>query len=214
LYVESGRVADRDGQALLTGLRKIAQIHTGEFRLTPNQNLIIARVAAEGRAAIDQLVQAHGLDSWNRLTPLRLHSLACVGLPTCALAMAESERYLPELLEQIDRLMAVHGLQDQAITLRVTGCPNGCARPYLAEIGLVGKGPGLYNLHLGAAFNGTRMNRLVGESLHQEDVLRLLDGLFGRYVQQRMPDEGFGDYLHRSGALQDTERQESNTDER
>lgn len=211
LYVESGRVGDSDGQALLTGLQKIAQIHRREFRLTPNQNLIIAAVAAADRAAIDRLVQEHGLDGRNRLTPLRLHSMACVGLPTCGLAMAESERYLPGLLAQIEQLMAVHGLQDQAITLRVTGCPNGCARPYLAEIGLVGKGPGLYNLHLGAAFNGTRLNCLYRESLHQQEVLQVLAGLFASYARERTQDEGFGDYLYRSGVLPASRAQDSVT---
>lgn len=201
LFIQNGRVADRDGAAQLSGLRKIAEILHGEFRLTPNQNVFVSRVREADRAAIDQLVRQHGLDSWNRLSPLQLHSLACVGFPTCGLSMAESERYLPGLLDRIDALLKAHGLLEQAITIRMTGCPNGCARPYLAEIGLVGKGPELYNLHLGAAFNGTRLNTLYRESVREADILRILDALFGEYAASRQSRETFGDFLQRSGHL-------------
>jgi sulfite reductase (NADPH) hemoprotein beta-component len=197
LFIQNGRVADREGATQLTGLREIAWILKGEFRLTPNQNVILSGVRDSERAAIDQLVRAHGLDSWNHITPLRLHSMACVGFPTCGLSMAESERYLPDLIDRIEAQMARHGLADQAITIRMTGCPNGCARPYLAEIGLVGKGPGLYNLHLGAAFNGTRLNRLYRESVQEAAILEILDGLFGNYAAERAAGEAFGDYLLR-----------------
>ena len=116
--------------------------------------------------------------------------------------MAESERYLPDLVELIEALLVKHGLKEQAITIRMTGCPNGCARPYLAEIGLVGKGPGLYNLHLGAAFNGTRLNRMVRESVHEEEILVLLDELFAQYSGDKQPNETFGDFMLRSDVLQ------------
>ncbi|HLF30031.1 MAG TPA: sulfite reductase, partial [Xanthomonadales bacterium] len=164
-------------------------------------NVFVSRVRGEDRAAIDQLVRQHGLDSWNRSSPLRLHSLACVGFPTCGLSMAESERYLPDLLARIEALLTAHGLLEQAITIRMTGCPNGCARPYLAEIGLVGKGPGLYNLHLGAAFNGTRLNTLYRESVREADILHILDRLFREYAAARQAEESFGDFLHRGGLL-------------
>jgi len=199
LFIENGRVADRDSARQLTGMREIATILNGEIRLTPNQNVIISGVAGDDRAAIDQLAREHGLDSWNRLSPLRLHSMACVGFPTCGLSMAESERYLPELVGRIEALLENHGLSDQPITVRMTGCPNGCARPYLAEIGLVGKGPGLYNLHLGAAFNGSRLNTLYRESVHEEDILQILDALFAQYSDSRIKGETFGDFLHRAG---------------
>lgn len=197
LFIQNGRVADRDGATQLSGMRAIAQILNGEFRLTPNQNVMISRVADADRPAIDQLVRAHGLDTWNRISPLRLHSMACVGFPTCGLSMAESERYLPDLIDLIDAQMRRHGLADQAITIRMTGCPNGCARPYLAEIGLVGKGPGLYNLHLGAAFNGTRLNSLYRESVQEAAILEILDGLFESYASERQAEEHFGNYLLR-----------------
>lgn len=201
LFIESGRVADRAAAQQLTGMRAIAHILHGEIRLTPNQNLIISGVAEVDRPAMDELVRQHGLDSWNRLSPLRLHSMACVGFPTCGLSMAESERYLPELISRIESLLESHGLSAQPITIRMTGCPNGCARPYLAEIGLVGKGPGLYNLHLGAAFNGSRLNTLYRESVHEAEILQTLDGLFSDYAATRLPAETFGDFLHRSGVV-------------
>lgn len=201
LFIENGRVKDQSDSMQLTGLREIAKVLKGEFRLTPNQNLVIARVAEEDRAAIDQLVNQHGLDSWNRLSPMRENALACVGFPTCGLAMAESERYLPELIGRIETLLQKHDLLQQAITIRMTGCPNGCARPYLAEIGLVGKGPGLYNLHLGAAFNGTRLNSLFRESVQEAEVLQVLDQLFADYAAGRTDQEHFGNYLFRQGLL-------------
>ena len=181
----------------------------GEFRLTPNQNLIISGITESARAEIESLVTVHGLDNYLTSSPIRLHSMACVGLPTCGLSMAESERYLPELVEKIDGLLIRHQLQEQAITIRMTGCPNGCARPYLAEIGLVGKGPGLYNLHLGAAFNGDRLNRKVRESINESEVLSLLDQLFGDYQGHKHRQESFGDFLIRSGALDTLEQEEA-----
>jgi sulfite reductase (NADPH) hemoprotein beta-component len=201
LFIENGRIEDRDGASQLSGLRAIAGVHRGEFRLTANQNVVIAGVAGPDRAAIDRLVGQHGLDNWRVASPLRLHSLACVGFPTCGLAMAESERYLPVLVGRVEALLERHGLGRQAITLRMTGCPNGCARPYLAEIGLVGKGPGLYNLHLGAAFDGTRLNRLWRESVDEQGLLAELDGLFGAYAEERESAEAFGDFLLRTGRV-------------
>jgi sulfite reductase (NADPH) hemoprotein beta-component len=203
LHVENGRVADRGVSRQLSGLREVARVHRGEFRLSPNQNLIISGVDDAGKVVIDRLVTMYGLDGYRTAPLLRLNALACVGLPTCALSMAESERYLPELVDKVDALLKVHGLADQPITIRMTGCPNGCARPYLAEIGLVGKGPGLYSLHLGAAFNGSRLNRLYRESVHEADILATLDQLFGDYAERRRDGEHFGDFLLRDGILDD-----------
>ena len=201
LFIDNGRVADRGVRRHMTGLREIARIHAGEFRLTPNQNLVISGVTDSQRIAIDRLVQAHGLDDYASASSLRLNSLACVGFPTCGLAMAESERYLPELVGKIEAAMSRHGIADQGITIRMTGCPNGCARPYLAEIGLVGKGPGLYNLHLGAAWDGSRLNRLHRESVGEEEVLDILEGLFEQFASNRFEHEHFGDFLVRQGVL-------------
>jgi sulfite reductase (NADPH) hemoprotein beta-component len=150
LFIQNGRLSDfPDGRRLLTGMRRIAEVHEGEIRITPNQNLIIANVAKDRRAAIEALVAEHRMAG--DYTGLRRNSMACVALPTCALALAESERYLPDLIDALDERLAAYGLSDDDIVIRMTGCPNGCARPYLAEIALVGKGPGRYNLYLGAA---------------------------------------------------------------
>lgn len=201
LFTENGRLADTDRARQLTGMREIARIHDGDFRLTPNQNVIIANVEAGHKPAIDELVAGYGLDTYKQLSKLRLHSLACVALPTCGQAMAEAERYLPDLLGKIEKLLTQHHLQDQAITIRMTGCPNGCARPYLAEIGLVGKAPGRFNLHIGAAFNGTRLNRLITENANEAKILATLDQLFKEYSVNRSNGEYFGDYFVRTNPL-------------
>ncbi|MFC4820865.1 assimilatory sulfite reductase (NADPH) hemoprotein subunit [Dokdonella ginsengisoli] len=202
LRIEAGRVADRGERTQLTGLREIARIlGDGEFRLTSNQNLIVANVATGQRAAVDALVAQHGLDGFREASPLRLNALACVSLPTCALAMAEAERYLPDLLDKVQALLAAHALEDAPISLRVSGCPNGCSRPYLAEIALVGKAPGRYNLMLGADARGQRLNRLHRENIDEAEILTQLDALFARYADQREDGEGFGDFLLRAGVI-------------
>jgi sulfite reductase (NADPH) hemoprotein beta-component len=203
LHVPSGRLADTAGRAALSGLREIAGLHGGEFRLTPNQNVIVAGVEDSRREEIEASARRHGLMHDQLGSALRREALSCVALPTCALAMAEAERYLPELLDKLEERLARHELLDAAITLRVTGCPNGCARPYLAEIGLVGKAPRRYNLHLGGGFSGERLNTLVRENVDEETILATLEPLLARYARQRMAGERFGDFLHRSGSLAD-----------
>lgn len=198
LRIEAGRIADRDEATHLSGLREIAKIHRGDFRLTPNQNLIIANVEADDRAAIDSLIASHQLDLHRRASPLRLNALACVALPTCGLAMAEAERYLPELLSQVEALLNKHGLDGAPIHLRISGCPNGCSRPYLGEIALVGKAPGRYNLMLGADRRGQRLNTLHRENIDEPVILDELDSLFARYAAERSDEEGFGDFLVRA----------------
>ena len=197
LHIENGRIVDCDQARHLIGMREIARVHKGEFRLTPNQNVILANVRATDRAQIDKLVDQYGLDGYKRHSLLRLNALACVALPTCGLAMAEAERYLPGLIGHIDKLLENHGLGEQPMTIRMTGCPNGCARPYIAEIGLIGKAPGRYNLHLGAAFNGTRLNHMVRENANEAEILETLDAVFGQYAKQRESGEGFGDFITR-----------------
>jgi sulfite reductase (NADPH) hemoprotein beta-component len=196
LFIENGRVRDiPGGPALLTGLRGIAEIHDGEFRLTANQNVIIANVRPENRQAIEEIVAANGLTS--HASALRRNAMACVALPTCGLALAESERYLPSLVGALEDRLSAHGLGEDEITIRMTGCPNGCARPYLAEIGLVGKGPGRYNLYLGAAFNGSRLSKLYAEDLEHDGIVSALDPLFAAYAGERRAGERFGAFLIR-----------------
>jgi len=198
LFTPNGRIADTDYATQLTGLREIARVHQGDFRLTANQNVVIANVADNQIPVINELAASHGLDSYKQLTRLRLHSMACVALPTCGQAMAEAERYLPDLLDKIEQQLESHQLLDQAMTIRMTGCPNGCARPYLAEIGLVGKAPGRFNLHLGAAFEGTRLNQMVLENANEAEILETLDTLFEAYSSNRKKGEYLGDYFIRS----------------
>jgi sulfite reductase (NADPH) hemoprotein beta-component len=201
LRIVSGRIQDRGLARQLTGLREIAKVHRGEFRLTPNQNLVIANIDPEDRPRIEALVKAHGLDGWRTASPLALNALACVALPTCGLAMAEAERYLPELVSKIEIVLGQHGLRHTDIHLRVSGCPNGCSRPYLGEIALVGKAPGRYNLMLGADHRGQRLNTLYRENIDEDAILAALDPLFARYAAQRRDEERFGDFLHRTGVI-------------
>ena len=180
----------------MTGLRRIAEEHDGEFRLTCNQNVIVANVRPENRARIEALVAEHGLT--DHATALRRNSMACVALPTCGLALAESERYLPTLVTVLEERLAHHGLSEDEIVIRMTGCPNGCARPYLAEIGLVGKGPGRYNLYLGAAFDGSRLSKLYAEDLEHDGIVAALDPLFAAYARERREGERFSAFLIRT----------------
>jgi sulfite reductase (NADPH) hemoprotein beta-component len=201
LRIESGRVADRGDRRLRSGLRRIAEVHRGHFRLTPNQNVIVADVEAGDRWRIDALVAGYGLAAYRSARPIALESLACVAFPTCPLAMAEAERYLPEVTSAIDALMDRHGLGGEPLLFRVSGCPNGCSRPYLAEVALVGKAPGRYNLHLGGSRDGRRLAGLYRENLDEAAFLAALDPLFAAWSAERTAGEPFGDYLHRSGRL-------------
>jgi sulfite reductase (NADPH) hemoprotein beta-component len=207
LQVPAGRIADTSDASFLLGLREIARVHRGEFRLTPNQNVVIAGVPAGERRRIDMLVRKHGLDGHGRGSALRRLGLACVALPTCGLAMAEAERYLPEFVAKVEVLLDRHGLLDAPILLRLSGCPNGCSRPYLGEIALVGKAPGRYNLMLAADHRGQRLNTLFRENIDEAQILAELDPLLARYAAERGEGEGFGDFLIRSGLVVANPRQ-------
>lgn len=201
LFVENGRVSNLPDAALLDGLRAIAEVHKGAFRVTPNQNLIIADIESSDRPAIESLLRSYRLDGLNAASGLRLNSMACVALPTCGLAMAESERYLPSLLEKIEPILARNGLSEEPITIRMTGCPNGCARPYISEIGLTGRAPGKYNLYLGGGFHGERLNKMVLENVGEPAILEYLDDVIGRYARERSKGEHFGDFAIRTGLV-------------
>ncbi|MEM6275743.1 MAG: assimilatory sulfite reductase (NADPH) hemoprotein subunit [Pseudomonadota bacterium] len=200
LYILSGRILDFPNRPLKTGLREIAKIHKGDFRMTANQNLVIAGVAPEDRAEIERLARSHGLMT-EYDTPQLKNSMACVALPTCPLAMAEAERFLPDLVVQVEQILVRHGIPDDSIVLRVVGCPNGCGRAMLAEAGLVGKGPGKYNLYLGGNVVGTRIPKLHLENTSPEVILDELDRLVGLWATERTDGEGFGDYVIRTGVV-------------
>ena len=201
LFIQNGRVKDSADCRMKTGLREIAKIHKGDFRLTCNQNLIIGSVDQQDRPAVETLVKEYNMEDGLRSTALRLNSMACVALPTCGLSLAESERYLPDLVTDLETVIEEAGLREDAITIRMTGCPNGCARPYLAEIGLVGKAPGKYNIYLGAAFDGSRLNRLYKISVKSEDIVSELAPIIRRYATERNKGERFGDFCVRSGTV-------------
>jgi len=201
LFVQNGRISNVNGLALLDALRAVARAHAGRFRVTPNQNLVIADIEAADRPAMAALLREHGLDALNAGSGLRRNSMACVAFPTCGLAMAESERYLPALVGKIDVILDRYGLQDTPITIRMTGCPNGCARPYIAEIGLTGRAPGKYNLYLGGGFHGQRLNKMALENVGEQAILDCLDGALGRYARERAPGEHFGDFAIRAGIV-------------
>ncbi|GKW42402.1 sulfite reductase subunit beta [Pectobacterium parvum] len=200
LFIENGRVLDYPGRPLKTGLAEIAKIHKGDFRLTANQNLIIAGVPARSKAKIDALAREHGLID-DGVSEQRKNSMACVSFPTCPLAMAEAERFLPEFVTKVEGIMQQHGVGDEHIVLRVTGCPNGCGRAMLAEIGLVGKAMGRYNVHLGGNREGTRIPRMYRENINETEILAEIDRLIGLWAQDRQPNEGFGDFVIRTNII-------------
>lgn len=197
LFIQNGRIADSENYPLMSGLREIAKVHDGDFRLSANQNLLIGQVSSKRKPVIDALLEKHGLA--NTQTALRLNSMACVAFPTCALAMAESERYFPSLLGKLEVIIKQAGLEHDPILIRMTGCPNGCARSVLAEIGFVGKAPGKYNLYLGADFCGQRLNKLYRENISEEQILAELAPMLHRYAREREPGERFGDFIIKAG---------------
>ncbi|OFS07792.1 assimilatory sulfite reductase (NADPH) hemoprotein subunit [Hafnia sp. HMSC23F03] len=200
LFIENGRILDYPNRPLKTGMAEIAKIHTGDFRLTANQNLIVAGVAEEDKARIERIAREHGLMD-DSVSEQRKNSMACVSYPTCPLAMAEAERFLPQFVTQVEEIMQSHGVGDEHIVLRVTGCPNGCGRALLAEIGLVGKAIGRYNLHLGGNRAGTRIPRMYRENISDAEILAVIDELVGRWAKERHADEGFGDFTIRAGIV-------------
>lgn len=202
LFIENGRVRDLPGYTLMSGLRELAGIHKGRFVMTANQNLLIAGVAKRNRQAIEAVLEKHGLIK--SVGGLRWNAMACVGLPTCGLALAESERALPDLVTLIETELAKHGLAQDEIVIRMTGCPNGCARPFMAEIGFVGRGPNTYHLYLGGAFDGRRLNKLFRRDITPAAAAEVLSPLFAAYAQDRMPGEHFSDFVIRTGVIKPT----------
>jgi sulfite reductase (NADPH) hemoprotein beta-component len=197
VYIENGRVVD-ETTALKTGLLAIAETGKCTFRFTSNQNVIISDIQEADKAAIQQLLETYGiLTHTENATAIRKNAMACVAMPTCPLALAEAQRYLPSLLTRIEGTLAKHQLQEENIIIRMTGCPNGCGRSYASEIGFVGTGPGRYNLHLGGDHEGYRLNKIYKESLDEENIVNELDNLFGSFKKERKKNESFGDFALR-----------------
>ncbi len=201
LFIENGRLLDFPNKPLKTGMSEIAKVHKGDFRMTANQNIIVAGVPVAEKERIEKIARDHGLID-DGVTEQRKNSMACVSLPTCPLAMAEAERFLPDFVTDIEGILAKHQLgEEENIITRVTGCPNGCGRAMLAEIGLVGKAPGRYNLHLGGNRNGTRVPKMYKENITVAQILADIDELVGRWAREREENEGFGDFTVRAGII-------------
>jgi len=198
VFVENGRVLDDEKLAMKTALLEIAKTGKCNFLFTATQNVIVADVKEEDKAAIQLLLEQFKIiEHTEGASLIKKNSIACVALPTCPLALAEAQRYLPSLLEKIEPLTKRYGIDDENIVIRMTGCPNGCGRPYAAEIGFVGTGPGLYNLHIGGDNQGERLNIKYKDSLDEKNILTTLEGLFAVYKNERVKGERFGDFVMR-----------------
>jgi len=204
VFVEGGKLVDKNGYHPKTAIREIAKIHTGTFILTGNQNVIIAQVTESKKPKIEALLKKYKIINADKLSSLRQNSIACAALPLCGLAFAEAERYLPLLVDEIDKVLEANGLLKTPISIRMTGCSNGCGRPFLAEIGLVGKAPGKYNLYLGASFAGERLNKLYKEMLSEEQIIETLSPILADYAKNKEVEEHFGDFVIRKGYIKAT----------
>jgi len=200
LFFEGGRLRDDAKLAI----REIASQVSCQFRLTPNQNLVIAEINSGDKVKITEILSKFNVQLPEELTGLRLNSIACTALPTCSLALAESERYLPTLIDELDEIINSLGLGEDSIAIRSTGCPNGCGRPYLGEIGLVGKAPGKYNLYLGAGLDGTRLNKLYKAAITHDEILSSLRPILEDYASNRNNGERFGDFCIRNNYVNAT----------
>ncbi|KAF5362331.1 hypothetical protein D9756_002581 [Leucocoprinus leucothites] len=203
MFIENGRVQDEPGRDYKTGLREIAKVLKGSFRLTANQHLMISDISSEDLDLVKNLLAKYKLDNLN-YTGLRLSSSACVAFPTCGLAMAESERYLPLLIDKVEKICEENGLRNDSIVMRMTGCPNGCARPYVAEVAFVGKAPGTYLMLLGGGYHGQRLNKIYRESVTEPEILAILGPMIEHYAKERLPGEHFGDFTIRAGYIAPT----------
>ena len=203
-FIENGRVEDTDAYPMKTGLREIAKAHDGHFRLTPNQHLVINDVSEENKPRIQALMDEYGISDHQAPSGLRRGAMACVGLGSCGLAHSESERYLPTLVSRLEPLLEKHGLGKDEIVIRMTGCPNGCGRPYLGEIGFVGKSLGRYNMYLGAGFVGDRLNKLYRENVNEDEIAEILDPMFAEFATERQEGEHFGSFVIRKGHIKAT----------
>ncbi|MBS2101004.1 NADPH-dependent assimilatory sulfite reductase hemoprotein subunit [Carboxylicivirga linearis] len=201
LYVEHGRIKDTESYKLKEGLKKVAELHACDFRLTGNQGLVLGNISEKDKKRVQKVLDEYGIGDGSQFTGLRKHAIACVALNTCTMAFAEAERYLPQLIDKLDDILEKYGLSNDDILIRMTGCPNGCGRPFLGEIGLVGRSLGKYNLYLGAGFSGNRLNTLYKEMVDEKQILDLLEPLFKQYSEERNKDEKFGDFVIRKGII-------------
>ena len=197
LFVETGRIKDTDEIRLKSALRKVVDTYDTQVRLTPSQNVILVNILPEQVEGINQILKEHGVSTTHEKSPIRSATMACPALPTCGLALAESERYLPGLIDRVEGLLQSRGMDREEIIVRMTGCPNGCARPYMAELGFVGRAPRKYNVYVGGNESGTRLNRVYLESVKDEEMESVLGGMLDRFKEGRQEGERFGDWSAR-----------------
>ena len=197
LFVENGRIKDEGALRLKAGLRRVVEQFKPNLRLTPSQNILLVDVPPDQRDGITRVLAEHGVPVENQASIIRRASIACPALPTCGLALAESERTMPEVLNRIEALLAELGLQEEEIIIRMTGCPNGCARPYTAELSLVGRAPGKYQLYVGGNQSGTRLGQLFQESVKTDNIANELRPWLSRFARERLGSERFGDFCQR-----------------
>lgn len=206
LFIEGGRIVDNAEYKLKTALKKVAELNDGDFRLTGNQNLMICNLTVTSKKFAEKILEQYGvLQETFKQTGLRLNSLACVALNTCTLAFAEAERYLPSLIDKIDVIVRELNLEKENIVIRMTGCPNGCSRPYLGEIAFIGRAIGKYNMYLGASHSGERLNKLYKEMLDENAILNELRPILTDYAQNKLDGEHFGDFTIRKDYVKATE---------
>jgi sulfite reductase (NADPH) hemoprotein beta-component len=204
LFIEGGRIKNTESIKLKSAIKKIAETHTGDFRLTGNQNLIIANIPDSNKLKVSKILSENDVLPNKTFTGLRLNSLACVALNSCSLAFAEAERYLPSLIDKLDKIVIANKIEKEPIIIRMTGCPNGCTRPYLGEIGFVGKSPGRYNMYLGAGFSGDRLNKLYKENVSEPEILEILTPILEDFAKNREIQERFGNFVIRRGYIKAT----------
>lgn len=197
--VSSGRIADRGAEKILSGLHHVISTYKMPIVLTADQNIILCDIAEKDKAAVTKDLKSFGIKLNEDVTNIYRNFLACVALPTCGLALAEAERAKLPLVEEIEKVMEKHGILSEKISIRMTGCPNGCARPYAGDIGIVGRMPGHYALYIGGDFDGTRLNTKVFDRVPFENLTDVFDVLFEQYAAEKKPGEGFGDFAHRKG---------------
>jgi sulfite reductase (NADPH) hemoprotein beta-component len=198
VFTENGLIKDMDSCALKTGLLEIAKTGKADFRFTCNQNLVLSGIKSSDKKLIESLIESTGIGRHtDEASLIRRNAIACVAFNTCPLALAEAQRYLPSLITKIEPLLSKYAIDKEELHLRMTGCPNGCGRPYVAEIGLIGTAYGKYNLHIGGDRFGERLNTKYKDNLDEESILAELDSLFERFSVQKEPGEGFGDFVTR-----------------
>jgi sulfite reductase (ferredoxin) len=199
IYVENGRIADVDQLRMRTGLRRIVEEIRPEVRLTAQQNVILAGIEPSQRARVEQLMADHGIVPVESIPRAIRYAMACPAIPTCGLAVAEAERVLPSLIRLLAALLDELGLAEERISFRMSGCPNGCSRPYLGDVGFVGTTLGKYDVMLAGDFNGTRLNRVYAPNVPIAEIPALLRPTLEAFRSERQPAEGFGDWVERAG---------------